>query len=264
MELQNRITTGDKESLLTWERPTQWTYVDLPNTWLGGSPNIWFVDSPKTGSGLNSHFKCFNRTDWADYFDYTCADFVGTGGLAWPAGIELLFEPAALSGFAVRLSVRQSKSREHRQQSLELKVRSVSDQVALVKAAFGLSISQLADVLRVKRPTVYAWFESEAGPESLRGANRERLARLCKLADEWNEQSKKSPQKYLSSNLAGDGSLLTMLSAAMLDLVKLQKELEAVTTVIAQESQMPQKESFGERLRKKNYAEVPSTRNRRR
>lgn len=63
-----------------------------------------------------------------------------------------------------------------------LERRPVSDLVDTIRSAFQLSVTELASVLRVKRPTIYSWLKDN--PE-LRPENEERLRLTASLADEW-------------------------------------------------------------------------------
>lgn len=63
-----------------------------------------------------------------------------------------------------------------------LERRHVSDLVDTIRKAFRLSITELASVMRVKRPTIYSWLKDN--PE-LRPENEERLRLMASLADEW-------------------------------------------------------------------------------
>lgn len=63
-----------------------------------------------------------------------------------------------------------------------LERRPVSDLVDTIRSAFQLSVTELASVLRVKRPTIYSWLKDN--PE-LRPENENRLRLVASLADEW-------------------------------------------------------------------------------
>ncbi len=62
-----------------------------------------------------------------------------------------------------------------------------SDAVATIRAALSLQVKELAAVLGVKRPTIYAWLRGEAKPQP---QNRTRIAHLLKFAKDWNAISK--------------------------------------------------------------------------
>lgn len=81
--------------------------------------------------------------------------------------------------------------------------------VANLQAAFRLSITELASVLRVKRPTVYAWMSESANPHS---TNLQRLETLNRLASYWNRISD-SPLEIGLKNPFDDGkSVLNLLA----------------------------------------------------
>jgi DNA-binding transcriptional regulator YiaG len=84
---------------------------------------------------------------------------------------------------------------DREQQAPVLERRPVSDLVDTIRSAFQLSVTELASVLRVKRPTIYSWLKDN--PE-LRPENEERLRLTASLADEWLK---------LVAGMRGDASL---------------------------------------------------------
>lgn len=62
--------------------------------------------------------------------------------------------------------------------------RSASSKLARVRANLSLQIAELARILRVERPTIYAWTRDEN--IALRAENAERLARLEEVALAWH------------------------------------------------------------------------------
>lgn len=79
-----------------------------------------------------------------------------------------------------------------------------------LREAFGLNVTQLAQVLHIERITVYAWMRTEL-LEKLNQSNRNRLWSLHKLALQWHEYAPLSG-KYLVEPIPGqDTTLLEML-----------------------------------------------------
>lgn len=62
----------------------------------------------------------------------------------------------------------------------------IADAVAEIRVALSLQVKELARVVRVERPTVYAWLRGEARPQP---ANRNRIAELLDIARRWNAMS---------------------------------------------------------------------------
>lgn len=184
-----------------------------------------------------------------EYFNYIGTIVVGTGGqLEWPIAFESMLESAAPTGAS---AVFQSTNAAPRRAD----VRTVSDEVAAIKAAFGLSMSQLAEALRVKRPTIYSWIDSARAPETLRKGNRERLAKLSSLAKAWNRSSDTPPGHYLSAVVDGNFSLIQLLSADPLNPQVVLHAIEAIQ-IVMRRATLPQ--TFGERLRSIGFADRPS------
>jgi transcriptional regulator with XRE-family HTH domain len=63
-----------------------------------------------------------------------------------------------------------------------LENRRTSQLVDTIRKAFRLTVTDLAAVLRVQRPTVYAWLKDDA---ELKAENEWRLHQVAELADEW-------------------------------------------------------------------------------
>ena len=59
----------------------------------------------------------------------------------------------------------------------------VSEAIATIRSALSLQVKELAEALRVERPTVYAWIRGESSPQP---ENRERLAAILRVAQGWN------------------------------------------------------------------------------
>lgn len=72
---------------------------------------------------------------------------------------------------------------------------SVSRLIAQVRSSLSLQIKQLAEVLGVERPTVYAWIKEESQP---RPQKRARLRELYQLARRWDELSNEPLGKALN------------------------------------------------------------------
>ena len=134
---------------------------------------------------------------------------------------------------------------------------SLSERVAAIKSAFGLTVTQTAQVLQVKRPTVYVWLDPDSAPDYLRNANRDRLLTLSRVAEVWNRMSGMPLQKEALTKRIGDSTLLDRLTADTLNIASIGSTLRALRDAGAfYDSRV----SLGERLRKNGFADVPSKR----
>jgi transcriptional regulator with XRE-family HTH domain len=87
--------------------------------------------------------------------------------------------------------------------------RATSERLARIRANLSLNVAELARILRVERPTIYAWMRDEIA--SLRTENRQRLDRLDFLARRWGALSTFPVGGLIrATNDAGD-SLLSLL-----------------------------------------------------
>lgn len=87
-------------------------------------------------------------------------------------------------------------------------VREPSETLALIQSTFRLSITALAAVLRVERPTIYSWLRSTATPTV---ANSQRIERVAGLAEHWLSLSGGQPLKDLRVEVLSGKSLLDLL-----------------------------------------------------
>jgi hypothetical protein len=206
-------------------------------TWSQYSP---FEQGSSLGGG--AQYSLRGTEGIAEFLEYTLAASVGTGG-ELTFDVDWFLEPIELTGSAINVHVEKDPTKPT--------VSSISDKLAVIKAAFGLSISQLAQVLRVKRPTIYSWFDTQTGPDALRGANKNRLHDLFGLAQTWNQKSSSPPGRHLDS-------LLELLSAPALDHPSIHAAFQGLVQTVEREKLMVRR-TYAERLRQKGYAEVPQS-----
>lgn len=90
----------------------------------------------------------------------------------------------------------------------------VGEAIAAINARFSLSIAEMARILRVSRPTIYAWIE---GSSRLKPENRARLARVRDLAASWDAHSRLPMQGFVREAAPGSPSLVDLLSSEAWD-----------------------------------------------
>ena len=82
------------------------------------------------------------------------------------------------------------------------------DIIASIRAAFGFTTKDLADVLQVKRQTIYAWIRGENEPSD---DNSRRIRSAMAFAEEWNRLSTLPAKKYLRIEFEKGTTLLEEL-----------------------------------------------------
>lgn len=87
-------------------------------------------------------------------------------------------------------------------------VQPTSEVVNTIRVAFGLSVTDMAGVLGVERPTVYSWLNDRSTPSP---ARLERMALVLRLADTWTSESGGGVSPVLTSAVGAEVDLLTAL-----------------------------------------------------
>jgi transcriptional regulator with XRE-family HTH domain len=132
-------------------------------------------------------------------------------------------------------------------------VQSLAERVSAIKAAFGLTISQLAKVLRVERQTIYDWMDEE-NPRPLQVQKQERLAAIQRLAIQWNKVCQWPAGKGIATYTTVEGdTLLDLLSADVLDEARLQPVMRGLSEQVKGEWQCREERSFGEQARRRGF-----------
>lgn len=101
-------------------------------------------------------------------------DWVGTGGVVRAVlcrHIESFSTRPAMPWFVTERRIRAEGPQ-----------RAISEVVNSIRIHFGLTITDLAGVLNVERPTIYSWLKDASEPS---GLNRARIMAVARLADAW-------------------------------------------------------------------------------
>ena len=101
----------------------------------------------------------------------------------------------------------------------------LKDTLANIQAAFGGSTRDLADILRVRKETMYAWIREETVPNK---QNIVRLQELARMADDWNKLSPYPAKPAIKVKLCGDRSLLDLLTDEFLEHQKIKRAMPEV------------------------------------
>lgn len=131
-------------------------------------------------------------------------------------------------------------------------VQSLAERVSAIKAAFGMTISQLAQVLQVQRQTIYDWMD-EDNPPQVQGKKGERLAAIQRLAVQWNQFCQWPAGKGMTAYAMGGDTLLDLLSVDVLDEVRLQTVMRGLSEQVKAEWQRREERSFGEQARRRGF-----------
>ncbi len=129
---------------------------------------------------------------------------------------------------------------------------SLAERVSQIKAAFGLTISQLAKVLGVERQTIYDWMDEE-NPRQIQEQKRERLAAMQRLAVQWNALCQWPAGKGITYTTLDGDTLLNLLSADVPDETRLQPVMRGLSEQVKAERQRKEERSFGEQARRRGF-----------
>ena len=128
-------------------------------------------------------------------------------------------------------------------------VASAKDQVSMIKIQLGLSVSDLANVLQVRRPTVYQWL---SGSEPRRN-NLARLNSLYKVALEWRELSNEKPGTYIKASMLDGRSLMDLLCEDEININQISALLYRINERLSSEAPAKSRRSIAKRLSQKGY-----------
>ena len=107
-----------------------------------------------------------------------------------------------------------------------LMVTTPSRALAVIRTAFPLQISQIAEILGVSRPTVYAWIGDEQQPQP---RCQERLKQIYSLAEYWNARSNLPvPASFMIAPDPAGRSLIDMLESEVIHHREVQSRLDAL------------------------------------
>jgi hypothetical protein len=174
-----------------------------------------------TMSGTGSAF--FGK--WNNAF-LAAVFLVGTGGVATPRTIN--YVPSGM--LQVRIP-RGSDGNIDSDRMLD-----VQEKLAGIQRYLSMTVSDLAKVLRVGRPTVYSWLRDEA---SLRGEHTQRLEVIYKMAREWRAMSNRPVGSFLNQPATSGDTLLTLLSARMIDRPAVQSAFSEIRVASSRTPRRP-------------------------
>lgn len=104
----------------------------------------------------------------------------------------------------------------------------VEGALGFIKNTLSLNVSELAEVLGVSRPTIYAWAEGGNADES----NRQRLASLEELAQEWESLCSEPLGTLLRDNSERGTRILDLIKAPELPVAEIKETFKVFAGVI--------------------------------
>lgn len=106
------------------------------------------------------------------------------------------------------------------------KVSITAEKIELIRSAFGVSVSQLAKILRTSRTSVYAWIDGEEPRER----TMQRVEQIHQFAKYWSEMNPYhfSPGPVLRQKLGDSPSMLELLEQEVLDAAVIEQGLGTV------------------------------------
>ncbi len=114
--------------------------------------------------------------------------------------------------------------------------RTPAELLASIRSNLSLRVNELAEVLHVQRPTVYAWMQSESLP---REQNNERLLEVASIAAEWTKLANNPLGAAVRQRSLSSPSLLELLKKGRLN----RTQISGALLQLQKESCGPQKKS---------------------
>lgn len=203
-----------------------------------------FYDQAATGSSLTGSSLCNTSVMMVVG---SVLLFIGTGGSLSVSTAQTY--PAQIATASVT-EITQAPPGEHASEEPAPAVQSLAERVGAIKAAFGLTISQLAKVLRVERQTIYDWMDEDHPPQ-LQEQKRERLAAIGHWAAQWNALCPWPAGKGITTYTVEGATLLDLLLTDVLDAARLTVVLHGLSEQVKAEWQQREERSRGEQARRR-------------
>lgn len=104
-----------------------------------------------------------------------------------------------------------------------------AEQVLTIQQTLSLTLSDLASVLKVSRPTIYKWLRREALPHA---QNVARIGEIFKAMKRWRTYSDGRPREHVRAPIVGGESVVDLLSSDQVDINKLDGAFACVCDVM--------------------------------
>jgi hypothetical protein len=104
-------------------------------------------------------------------------------------------------------------------------VATTEDQITIILSSLSLRVTELANLVDVQRPTIYAWLQGDFSPQS---ENKSRLNTLFKLANKWRLMSKAPLGKAVRDAQIEGATILDLLKQKKIDEKKVVRSFNAL------------------------------------
>lgn len=220
----------------------------LPVSMLWGIPNVNFIDITDMTGGYEQESGAFG------FFEEVLGSLVqaayrGTGGLLWEGAMQSVI-PASGAYFVVQAPARAAVLDPAAATPLD-----VSRQLAFARHYLSLNATDLAKILLVERPTVYAWLDGRWDPKQ---ENKGRIRRLYQFARSWQEISRQPIGKLLREPVDGDTSLMDYLVRSSLEVAAINRVLELVGTMAERKAKAKEVRSVREIAKRRGFKPITS------
>jgi transcriptional regulator with XRE-family HTH domain len=91
---------------------------------------------------------------------------------------------------------------------------SPGEMVSAIRSSLSLNINEMAQVVRVERPTIYEWIRGRSNPHPY---NRERLSKVFAVAQQWKSISPLPVDSYVRKPDIVGKSIIDLLSEESID-----------------------------------------------
>lgn len=197
-------------------KPTRWANNDrdAKKLWSAGYTPSELLDQNASGSSYSGQFADLSATN-------TYADWAISTEEAQRSPIKLLHNILASGWVTVEI---QNPDEEHALEKIQL--RTTAEKLEIIKDIFGISLSQLAKILRTSRPSIYSWLEGEEPRE----ATEQRIREIYGYAEHWREinQYHFSPAPLFRQPLGNSLSMLDRLTKANLNDEEIENGLTSI------------------------------------
>lgn len=192
------------------------------------SPGIALAEQPIEASGAMAHIAPLHTIEFqkqvvknhVGWRDLVAKSFSGIQGSGSDSELDRVwFELAS-----------ETSSSEINVASAGEVIQSTCSIVAQIRGPLSLNVKELAEILKVRRPTVYAWMRGEQLPQD---ENRQRLVQLLRIAKLWSSMSNKPIGKAVRTVLDANGrSLVDELKVQSLDFEAIESRMKALVAAI--------------------------------